>query len=577
MAQVPNTAAPPGISYQNDEGEAGVLTGRETTATTVHLPIGGVETSWAQRVHSQRSIWIDDELRQRASYIATRGVMTPFLVPHRFEGKVKPEKLARARLGYAVGLNKAYLQEILGHIRSAQAHYTWGRLGGETDQNISKDPKKGIAQRVWWDANGKGVSWTNFFEGKVLEWMLTSPAGIVVVDTNRPPNTEGLSQADAERQGIRSSFKFVPFSWVEDYGWGSRGFRWIKFLEVDDQRNPRDRNGETGYQRRHVLYELQPNGTTTIRRYNDKGEPIGTPIIQRVLDTDGQGMLPLVLVKFGEHPEVPTLGSGLLMGLDDIVIDLYNLIAEVREAFRATVFSFYTLKSSDYDGVKDQLESGTRLVDLGEDPGAELNQVSGDANEVDAGLRLIDMALRNWAMSAKRRAAEVWEDTTARSGVSLKAEFQLDLVPLMVSVTETLDQVETDCMFILAQIEGLSMEEADKLFVWREAEFQMEQEASRIARIVKEFVDAIPGMPATLLKTLIMRWAESLEFLNLDEKVDGGDETEPGTTLREVISDEAEEIADADQKARTQAAQFGILGSAAMGATMGGSNNGGGR
>ena len=169
---------------------------------------------------------------------------------------------------------------------------------------------------------------------------------------------------------------------------------------------------------------------------------------------------------------------------------------------------------------------------------------------------------------------EQQEATQARSGVSIKAEFQLDLVPLMVHVTEVLDQIETNAMFILAQIEGFTPKEANELKVKRETAFQLEQEASRIARIVGEFLTAIPGMPKSLLKQLIMRWASSIDFLDLDQMVKMADGSE--RKLRDLIDEEAEEIAEADQTARIRQNEFGILGNAAMGAELGGTNNGGG-
>lgn len=562
---------PHGVRFTNNAGELGILSGKPTFLSLDSM----VLSNWVQRLHPFRDLWIRDELKQRASYIGTRQHLTPFLVPHRFEGKTDPVLLNRSKLAYGIGLNSAYLQEIFGHIRNTPAHYTWGKLGGGiADQNTMGEPKGGIAKSFWWNCTGDGKTWGNFFEGKVLEWMLTSTGGLILIDSNKPMGPR-LTRLEADRQGVRSAFKFVPNSWIEDYGRGPDGYRWIKLAETLDIRRPRMESDEAGFEKRHVIYELMEDGWTRIQRFNDKGMQIGVDIFQKVMDTDGKPMLPFVEVKFGEHPDVSHLGAGLLMGLDDIVLDLFNLLTETREAFRDAVFTFLFYKGDDPDGILDQLEQGSRLVNGGDNPHADLTRVGAEGGEVQSGLSLIDMGLKSWALSAKRRATEAAESVSnPRSGLSLKAEFQLDLVPLMVSITETLDAVETEAMFIWAQIEGLSVEEADKLVVSRETSFQMEQEASRIARIVSEFLEAVPGMPASLLQKMIMRWAESIDFLNLDEPVEMGDGGK--RPLREVVAEEATVIAEADSQARIRQNELGILGSAALGAELGGTNNGGG-
>lgn len=562
-------------SYTNSDGEAGVL-------DTTTMPSSGPEivtTSWVQRVHPDRKIWVADETKQRASYIGTQRHLAPFLVPHRFEGATSPRNLPRAKLAYSIGLNSSYLQEIFGHIRGSPVHYSWAKLSGaQEDRDTNTIPKSGVAKDFWGDATGDGVTWTNFFERKVLEWMLTSPGGFVLVDNNRVPGSF-ITRLFASQKGIRSSLKFLPYSQLEDFGRGTRGYRWLKFAEYPDRRQPNMRDNDPGTEKNHVIFQLEDDGSTTITRYNDKGQQIGKAVSQTIKDMDGHGILPLVEVRFGEHPDINFMGAGLLMGLDDIVIDLYNLLTETREAYRDAVFTFLSYRGSDPSGVEDQLKEGSRFVHIGEDATSVLAVVGGDGGEVTAGLNLIDMGLKNWASSAKRRAMEATgagqrETMNARSGTSLKAEFQLDLIPLMISICETLDAVETEVMFVLGQIEGLSPEEANLLTVRRETDFQMEQEASRIARIVSEFLQAIPGMPASLLSKLIMRWASSLQFIDLDEMVYTGDGTKK--KLRDVISDQAEEIAQADQDARIRQNELGILGAAAVGAATGGNRNGGG-
>lgn len=553
------------IPFRNSVGEAGVLAGKQySVATNVNL-----NSSWVNRQHPARYLWVEDERKQRASYLADQRHLAPFIVPHRFEGDFSknPEKLGRAKLGYGVGLNKAYLQEIFGHIRGTPAHYWWGVIGAESDQDIAIPPKGEPALKFWNDATSNGVTWTNFFEGKVLEWITTSVGGFILVDSNRP---EGLvlTQALADQLGFRASVKFIPMSWVEDFGRSDSGYRWIKIREIQDQRVPNPgESGDEGYRPRHVLYELQFDGRTQITRYDDDGNQVGPTIFQKVVDTHGRGCLPLLEAKLFDHPDLDFLGAGLLMGLDDIVIDLYNLLTEIREAYRDAAFSFLAYRGPNSEEARQQVSAGSRWVDMGDDPTATLERKAAEASEVTAGIDLFNIGLKNWSLGAKRRSLEIMEASSARSGVSLKAEFQLDLRPLLVAVTEVLDSVETNVMFVLAQVLGFSPQDANECKVVRETQFQLEQEATRIARITGEFLGAIPAMPAALLERMIDRWAASIDFLDLDEKIDG-------KSLRDIISAQAKEIADAEAKARVARSQF--MASAAANGTLGGGKGAGG-
>lgn len=532
---------PAGIPYTNDDGQVGVLSGK---MELIKLP-QTVVSSWVQRVHPLRDLWACEEVKQRASYLADKRHLAPFLVPHRFEfhtGK-SPASLERAKLAYGIGLNKAYLFEILGHVRGTLAHYTWGALGGPKDENIITPPTGGQAAVLWNDCTGDGISWKNFHEGRVLEWILSSLGGFILIDSNRPAGITGLTQAMAESLGIRARLRWIPMSWVEDFSRGDNGYTWIKLGETIDVRRPNMPGNDSGYYRRHVLYELMDDGKTLITRYDDQGNQIGAATVQEIRDTHGRGILPLVEANFGEFPDIPFLGSGLLVGLDDIVIDLFNLLTEIREAYRDAAFGFLTYKGPDFAAAHQQMKDGTRLVNVGDDPNASLDRVAAEPGEVGAGLSLLDVGLKNWALSAKRRAIEVMEAQTSRSGVSLKAEFQLDLRPLLVAICEQLDHIESNVMFVLAQVEGLSVDEADQMEVHRETEFQLEQEASRIARICGEFLQAIPAMPQSLLAKMIERWASSIDFLKLDEPAGDG----AGKTLRDAIATESEDIASAQQ------------------------------
>lgn len=521
--------------YVNSDGEVHIQDGRVQAGQVTTLPL---LKNWAQKTHPDRPCWVEDENRQRASYIATRKILAPFLVPHRFEGNKAPKDLMRARLAYGIGLNKAYLHEIFGHIRSTPTHYTWGLLQSGGEKDSIKAPVDGVAAQFWWDADGKGKSWKNFFEGDVLEWMVTSVGGFVLVDSNRQEGM-ALTERMAQLLGIRSSFKFIPWSWVEDIGTDDHGFWYIKIAERDDISTPKAEDGKPRQKKLHLLFELLVDGRTQITRWDDEAKQVGPAVYQRISNAEGVAILPLIPVKFGDHPEIEFIGSGLLMGLDDIVIDLFNLLTEIREAYRDAAFGFHKYKGDNVQGVKESLAAGSRLVDLGNGGSdVSMDREAADPGEVTAGLAILDLSLKCWSLSAKRRAIEMvdTQSPNPKSGISLKAEFQLDLRPLLVSISENLDMVETQAMYIMAQLEGQTPQEANQVLVRRETEFQLEQEASRIARIVKEFLEAIPEMPPTLLEKMMMRWAESIDFLEMDEIEVGG------KTLRDTILDEVKKI-----------------------------------
>ena len=549
------TAVPRGIEFTNSEGELGILSGRVTIPPTANV----TTENWVQRLHPLRPLWVEDERRERASFISTRRHLSAFIVRHRFEGSAKSVKLVRAQYGYGVGLNQAYLHEIFGHIRDAPAKYDWGGLeeGSTAGADETLEPSGGLALQLWNDATGDGVSWTSFFEGRTLEWLLTSPGGFILVDAPAiDPANPPTDRSQEEAQGIRPMLRFLPNSWVEDFGRGPRGYRWIKFAETEDEREPNPAKKEdTGFRKRHVLYELVGEGpftATKITRWDDDAKQMGPPVFQRFFDVDGVAMLPIVEVKLAEHPDIPFFGKGLLMGLDDIVIDLYNILTETREAFRDAAFGFLKHKGPDGAKVRDQLKDGSRFVDMGDDTEATLERESGGTSEVDAGMALIELGMASWAQSAKRKAQEAMESAQAKSGVALKAEFQLDLKPLLTTITETLDGIERETLFVVAQMAGESPERADELNVERETEFQLEQEASRVARIVKEFVDSGMGLPAFAKERISMRWFESSGLFNFDEPVEG----ESGATEGERLEEQVKELSESEQLNEVRSNQF---------------------
>lgn len=460
----------------------------------------------------------------RASYIASRRLLSPFLVLHRFEGNQTPDKLKRASYGYGIALNRSYLDEIAGHIRGATCKVEWGPLADGTAVDPDGTPKSGMARDIHSDATGKGVPLRAFFEGDVMEWMLSSPGGFIVVDTPpRPANV--VTGADEKAAGLRPYMKFVPWSAVEDLD--TSNLSWIKFCEKVDNRTP---DGDsTKEDEHHILYKLLEDGTTEVARYNKdgasvnaKGVPMEPANLGKIVDPKGNPILPVRQVKYGTHPELPYLGTGLLYGLADIVIDLFNVLSEMREAFRDAAFSMFTHKGPNGEQVREQMQQGTRLAILGEDNNAELSRVSGDGGEVATGTTLIDLGVKAWALSAKRQAAETMGENAARnsSGVALSAEFQLDLRPLLVSISTAMDALETEVLFIVAQMAGKAsdVKAADKLRCTRGTEFRLEDEASRIARIVKDFALSLPLSP-TMKVELAMKWLEESKLLDLTKKV----------------------------------------------------------
>lgn len=523
--------------------------------------------SWLDREHPNRDRWVEDEDRMRASFHGRVRDLAHYIKPHRFEEteKVKrdPSNLRRAEVGYGIQLNSSWLAEIFGHIRNAERTYRWGPLSGAEDEEgiQSEPPENTVARSLWEDATRTDTTWRNFFGRTVLEWILTSPGGFIVTDV--PPG-RAPTQADDNR---RPFVRFVPMSDVIDIGRSRTGFPWIKLVETRDNRGPRDED-EEDLSQNTLLYELR-DGETVVTRYNADGEPIEPEASEQVLrdegkalsmgkivDRQGQPTLPLVHARFGQHPDVSWLGAGTIMGLDDIVISLYNTITEMRTGYRDLVVSLLTYVGSDdqAEEVREALEEGTRFAHLGEDADNTLERVAAENSEVDGGITQIEMGLKAWAESAKRKAADAMD--REMSGVALQAEFQLDLAPLLREISETLDDIESATMHRLAQLDDESAEgeELRTMGVERKREFDPEDEASRIARLVDEF-PAWRLVPAQAKRDVVQRWLEVSGTLDMDREIDlEGGET---TTLREFLPDKIVELAESQDRALQQRSQLG--------------------
>lgn len=512
---------------------------------------------WVKRTHPLHEVIVEDEARQRASYVATRSALVPFLVPHRFEGEnTEPADLRRARLGFGVGINRAYLADLLGHVRKAAARYWWGGLLGtgtgepgtpQADTSTTEAPDGGIAQQMWDDVTRDGDSWGDFFEGELLEWILSSPGVAVVIDAPtlpENPNGEPATDAQVRAAGVRPYAKLVPLSHVLDLGWSTNGLRWIKLREAYDESKARDESPARGT--RVVLYELNDQGRTEVSRWNDDGEQVGaTHTYQRpIVDSQGRPAIPVFIARYGKHPRVPWAGSGMIADLADIVIDLFNLWSETREGFRDGAISALKYRGADAEDVKRHIANGSRFVPLGEHKDSDLDRIAGGVEEVAAGVELIVTALRLWAETAKRKAATNTEGSAAggaRSGESLKAEFNLDMVPVLRRIAQRLDTIETQAMRFMAQLAAAGTSNLNDLGVARDDEYLLEDEADRIARIVAGALEAFKEIPPSLDRELVLAWADALDFVDLSQPVEG----EGGTKLlREVVEDELKEAAD---------------------------------
>jgi len=480
--------------------------------------------------HPLYNRWEEDERRQRASFLATRRHLAPFLVPHRFEGvDKKPETLQRARYGYGVKLNATWLSDIGGHIRSAELEKDWGPV-----------PKSAL-EAVQEDATGTGLSWDSFYGQTVLEWILSSPGGVIVADL---PDIEAETQADAKTKERRPFLTWVPMSAVLDCGRQRGGFRWINIREEVDMRTP---DGTTEKHEVHTLQYRLEGDLAVAQRFDANGDEVGELVnFEKLVNTAGRPTLPIIEANYGEHPEVPWLGSGLLLGLDDVVIDIYNILTEVREAFRDAAFGLLAYTGDDYQTVQQMITAGSRLVHLGEGENVKLERIAADGGEVAVGLSMLENAIAAWTQGARGKVQDAMAPTDAQSGVSRKTEFQLDLRPLLELVAGQMDEIETNTMFIVAQLLGTKAPTAaGKIKAERETTFQLENEESRIARIVKEFVETGLKLPGAAIGPLVMKWLEATNLLDLDQPV----EDAQGQTrkLGEVLAEQVQAIGAARQ------------------------------
>ncbi len=506
------------------------------------------------RTHPHYNRWGRLERYYRATYRATREDLLPFLVPHQFEAESDPAKLVRAPLGYGLGLNAAYLSDIFGHIRLAPAARSWGALSEAEDPGVGP-PIGGVAGDVWADATRRGQSWPNFFGRKVLEWILSSPGGLVIVDA--PPLTttgqsvaavagrqEVPSIADARRDGRRPYLRFLPMSCVLDLSIGDQGPRWIRVRTQVDNRTP---DGHGKVEDLITTYSLRDGVTEVERKVGRRKAEITQ--LGRFISADGQPRIPCVLATYGEDPVLPWLGEGLLPSLADIVVDIYNTTNECRVRFRDSALSLVAYSGSQPEEVHSQLEDGSWWLDLGEE--GKIERVGAGGSEVSVGMSWIEQAVTAWGLAAKRKATSAADRAQARSGVSLVAEFEIDVKPLLTEITGRLDEIESEVMRIVAQFAGdVPAADLSAIRVDRNKEFSPGDESDRIARIVTDYIGTTLPLSPTARALIARRWRQSSGLIEDDQVLPDG------RTAGEVIDEETVDMVERDDVAQRRVTEL---------------------
>jgi hypothetical protein len=102
---------------------------------------------------------------------------------------------------------------------------------------------------------------------------------------------------------------------------------------------------------------------------------------------------------------------------------------------------------------QEQLKSGAMFIDLGAEETADLSRLKIEKGEIESGLALLEMAFKAWQLSATQRATEA-QTRAPRSGTRIQAEFSVDLAPLLKSIVEQLDGIESWIMWTAGQMAG---------------------------------------------------------------------------------------------------------------------------
>lgn len=501
----------------------------------------------AARKHPQYEVYADDEERQRATFLATIRAMVPFLIPHTHEG-ADPGR--RALFGHAPGLNRRLIQQIIGHVRAQETRRSWPPLSVAQDQQITGAPQDDtIAALLYSDATADGLSWESFFRGKVFEWLMTSPGGFVLIDR---PAGEAESMAEAFEKGLRPSLRFIPFSEVCAFEFGRHGFTRVKLVENEFNADPlfpgTAATGDVESSSTVVVYSLDAeDGHTVFQRYDMEDNQLDSIDLPRFENPQGQPILPLVPVKWGEHAVVAGVGEGLLSGLADLVIDRYNIVNEMRAGSRDMTFAVDFYRGTDYGAVIAQREAGSRIINIGTDPNAELGRIGADPSEVLVTAKQLEVNLEEWLKTVSEKSDALSDSPQTRSGVAIQAEFQLAMKPILTTAAKELDSIEEQVMYVIAQWQGETPSAAFAVAVETDTEFAMESEAEHVAGVLEAAQRGDLRLPPEMLVAAVLKFAEAAPelFGDLDEKLDGG------RPRREVIETQARALFEGEHEMAT--------------------------
>jgi hypothetical protein len=501
--------------------DSGVLAG---VPTVVGRDGAKTPDSKAARKHPQYEVYADDEKRQRATFIATLRSMVSFLIPHTYEGD---DPGRRALFGWAPGLNRRFIQQLMGHVRAQEVRRSWPPLSAPKDRQITGAPTEGsIAALLFSDATADGVSWDNFFRGRVMEWLLSSPGGFVLVDQ---PAGKAETMAEAFEKGLRPSVRFVPFSEVWAFEFGRHGFTRVKLVESEFDADPlfpgTTSTGNVVSSSTVVVYSLDPeDGHTVFARYDIEDNLLDRADLPRFENPQGQPILPLVPVKWGEHAAVAGVGEGLLSGLADLVIDRYNIVNEMRAGSRDMTFAVDFYRGTDYAAVVTQREAGSRMVNIGTDPNAQLGRIGADPSEVTVTIQQLQVNLEEWVKTVSEKSDALSDSPQTRSGVAIQAEFQLAMKPILTLAARELDAIEEQVMYIVAQFQGESPAAAFAVSVETNVDFRMENEADHVAGVLEAAQRGDLRLPPELLVAAVMTFAEAAPelFGDMSDKIEGG-------------------------------------------------------
>jgi hypothetical protein len=487
-----------------------------------------------RHIHPSYDYWTKLEQKFRATHIADAEHLNPFLIPSATEGADTPgQLLPRARLSYGIPLNSAWSGSVIGHVQGANRSYSWGATTS-ADEIQTATPPDGDAKLWYDDITADGTSLPNFINGTVMEWMLSSPGGFIVCDTNATAGLNGVTKLQVQELGLRPYARFIPWSAVEDFGRSKNGYTWLQFKETTHTRKPFSEANGPAQTENCVFYILdEVTGSTTVYRL-DKDNALVDVIDMGVIQSPaGVPMLPIIPVKFGDHPKLPYLGQGLYLGTADIIIQLFNRLNEQQHRYRKGMFGLLQVASpstENHQKITDQMNRASSVIFTG--PEDKMLNVGANTDGISAGLEVIAALLTHFYMAVSQKTDENGGSATAQSGFSMVVDHQRSVKPLLTRVAEALDAIETNLLYIFAQLAGsYTLEQAGELKVVRDTNFRVEDESERILRILKAMV-SVMEVPKVVQEQLVFQVLERTKLVDLNQVMDSG------LTLREEMDAE---------------------------------------